>query len=43
MIGLVVGSEDGYVSMVFYMFIYLFMNLGVFSCIIFFIFCIGSD
>ncbi|UOO11826.1 NAD(P)H-quinone oxidoreductase subunit N [Synechocystis sp. PCC 6803] len=43
MIGLVAGSEDGYASMVFYMLIYLFMNLGAFSCIILFTLRTGSD
>lgn len=36
MIGLVVGTEAGYSSMVFYLFVYLFMNLGGFTCVILF-------
>ncbi len=43
MIGMIAGSIDGYASMVFYLLIYLFMNLGAFSCIILFTLRTGSD
>jgi NAD(P)H-quinone oxidoreductase subunit 2 len=42
-IGLVVGTETGYASMVFYLFVYLFMNLGGFACIILFSLRTGTD
>ncbi len=43
MIGLTAGTDEGYSSMVFYMLIYLFMNLGAFTCIILFTLRTGSD
>jgi NAD(P)H-quinone oxidoreductase subunit 2 len=43
MIGLVIGTEEGYSSMVFYMLVYLFMNLGGFACVILFTLRTGTD
>jgi NAD(P)H-quinone oxidoreductase subunit 2 len=43
MIGLIVGTEAGYSSMVFYLLIYLFMNLGGFACVILFALRTGTD
>ena len=43
MIGLIAGTDNGYSSMIFYMFIYLFMNLGAFTCIILFSLRTGTD
>ncbi|MEB3358546.1 MAG: NAD(P)H-quinone oxidoreductase subunit N [Synechococcales bacterium] len=43
MIGLVIGTEAGYASMVFYLLIYLFMNLGGFTCVILFALRTGTD
>ncbi len=43
MIGLIVGTEAGYASMVFYMLVYLFMNLGGFTCVILFSLRTGTD
>ena len=43
MIGLVIGTEAGYASMVFYMLVYLFMNLGAFTCVILFTLRTGTD
>jgi NAD(P)H-quinone oxidoreductase subunit 2 len=43
MIGMVVGTEAGYASMVFYLMIYLFMNLGAFACVILFSLRTGTD
>lgn len=43
MIGLVVGTEAGYASMVFYLLVYLFMNLGAFACVILFSLRTGTD
>jgi NAD(P)H-quinone oxidoreductase subunit 2 len=43
MIGLVVGSEAGYASMMFYLIAYLFMNLGAFACVILFALRTGTD
>jgi NAD(P)H-quinone oxidoreductase subunit 2 len=43
MIGLVVGTQDGYASMVFYLMAYLFMNLGAFACVILFSLRTGTD
>lgn len=43
MIGLVAGTQAGYASMVFYMLIYLFMNLGGFTCVILFSLRTGTD
>lgn len=43
MIGMVAGTEAGYASMIFYLLIYLFMNLGAFACIVLFSLRTGSD
>lgn len=43
MIGLIANSEAGYSSMIFYLLIYLFMNLGAFTCIILFSLRTGTD
>ncbi|MEM7769842.1 MAG: NAD(P)H-quinone oxidoreductase subunit N [Cyanobacteria bacterium P01_E01_bin.6] len=43
MIGLVIGTEAGYSSMLFYLLVYLFMNLGGFTCIILFSLRTGTD
>ena len=43
MIGLIIGTETGYASMVFYLLIYLFMNLGGFACVILFTLRTGTD
>ncbi len=43
MIGLIAATEVGYASMLFYLFIYLFMNLGGFACIILFSLRTGTD
>lgn len=43
MIGLVAGTDAGYASVLFYLFIYLFMNLGAFTCVILFSLRTGTD
>ncbi|WP_448526723.1 NAD(P)H-quinone oxidoreductase subunit N [Parathermosynechococcus lividus] len=43
MIGFVVGTEAGYASMLFYLLVYLFMNLGAFTCVILFSLRTGTD
>ncbi|MBE9115534.1 NAD(P)H-quinone oxidoreductase subunit N [Lusitaniella coriacea LEGE 07157] len=43
MIGLIAGTEAGYSSTIFYLLIYLFMNLGAFSCVILFSLHTGTD
>ena len=43
MIGLIIGTDAGYASMVFYLLIYLFMNLGGFTCVILFSLRTGTD
>jgi NAD(P)H-quinone oxidoreductase subunit 2 len=43
MIGLIIGTDDGYSSMLFYLLIYLFMNLGGFVCVILFSLRTGTD
>jgi NAD(P)H-quinone oxidoreductase subunit 2 len=43
MLGLIAGTEAGYASMIFYMLVYLFMNLGGFACIILFSLRTGTD
>ncbi|MGC9526660.1 MAG: NAD(P)H-quinone oxidoreductase subunit N [Limnospira sp.] len=43
MIGLIAGTEAGYSSMVFYLLVYLFMNLGGFTCVILFSLRTGTD
>jgi NAD(P)H-quinone oxidoreductase subunit 2 len=42
-IGAVINTEEGYASAIFYLFTYLFMNLGGFACIILFSLRTGSD
>lgn len=34
LVGFVLGTETGYISLIFYLFIYLFSNFGVFACVI---------
>ena len=43
MIGLIAGTDEGYSSMIFYLLVYLFMNLGAFSCLILFSLRTGTD
>jgi NAD(P)H-quinone oxidoreductase subunit 2 len=43
MIGLVVGTDAGYASMIYYLLVYLFMNLGGFTCVILFSLRTGTD
>ncbi|MGD1937932.1 MAG: NAD(P)H-quinone oxidoreductase subunit N [Cyanophyceae cyanobacterium] len=43
LIGLLSNSVDGYASMLFYLLIYLFMNLGGFTCVILFSLRTGTD
>ncbi|MDX2212635.1 MAG: NAD(P)H-quinone oxidoreductase subunit N [Oculatellaceae cyanobacterium bins.114] len=43
MIGLILGTDAGYSSMVFYLMVYLFMNLGGFTCVILFTLRTGTD
>ncbi len=43
MIGLVVGTEAGYSSMIFYLAVYLVMNLGAFFCVTLFSLQTGTD
>jgi NAD(P)H-quinone oxidoreductase subunit 2 len=43
MIGLVIGTQAGYASMIFYLMVYLFMNLGAFACVILFSLRTGTD
>ncbi len=43
MIGLIAGTEAGYSSMIFYLLVYLFMNLGGFTCVILFSLRTGTD
>jgi NAD(P)H-quinone oxidoreductase subunit 2 len=42
-LGMAIGTEAGYSSMVFYMLVYLFMNMGAFGCIILFALRTGTD
>lgn len=42
-IGAIAGTDAGYSSMIFYLFVYLFMNLGAFACVILFTLRTGSD
>ncbi len=42
-IGMIIDTETGYASMVFYLFVYLFMNLGGFACVILFSLRTGTD
>jgi NAD(P)H-quinone oxidoreductase subunit 2 len=43
MIGLIAGTDSGYSSIIFYLMIYLFMNLGAFTCVILFSLRTGTD
>lgn len=43
MIGLIAGTDAGYASMLFYLLVYLFMNLGGFICVILFTLRTGTD
>ena len=43
LIGLIAGTEAGYASIVLYLLIYLFMNLGGFTCVILFTLRTGTD
>ncbi|NEP80895.1 MAG: NAD(P)H-quinone oxidoreductase subunit N [Okeania sp. SIO3B3] len=43
MIGFLANTEAGYASMIFYLLIYLFMNLGGFTCVILFSLRTGTD
>ncbi|HEY9799323.1 MAG TPA: NAD(P)H-quinone oxidoreductase subunit N [Leptolyngbyaceae cyanobacterium] len=43
MIGLIAGTDAGYASMIFYLLVYLFMNLCGFTCIILFSLRTGTD
>ncbi len=43
MIGMITGTTEGYASMIFYLLIYLFMNLGGFICVILFSLRTGTD
>jgi len=42
-IGFIAGTDAGYSSMIFYLIIYLFMNLGAFTCVILFSLRTGTD
>jgi NAD(P)H-quinone oxidoreductase subunit 2 len=42
-IGLIAGTDAGYSSVVFYLLVYLFMNLGAFTCVILFSLRTGTD
>lgn len=43
LIGLICGNQNGYSSLLVYMFIYIFMNLGTFASLILFTLKFGSD
>jgi NAD(P)H-quinone oxidoreductase subunit 2 len=43
MLAMIVNSEAGYSSMLFYLFVYLFMNMGAFACVILFALRTGTD
>jgi NAD(P)H-quinone oxidoreductase subunit 2 len=43
MIGLIADTDTGYSSMIFYLLVYLFMNLGAFTCVILFSIRTGTD
>ena len=43
MLGLIANTDAGYSSMVFYLLVYLFMNLGGFTCVILFSLRTGTD
>jgi NAD(P)H-quinone oxidoreductase subunit 2 len=42
-LGMAIGTEAGYASMVFYLLVYLFMNMGAFACVILFALRTGTD
>jgi len=42
-LGMAIGTEAGYASMVFYLLVYLFMNMGAFGCVILFSLRTGTD
>ncbi|MBD2578006.1 NAD(P)H-quinone oxidoreductase subunit N [Oscillatoria sp. FACHB-1406] len=42
-IGLIAGTDAGYSSTIFYLLVYLFMNLGAFACVILFSLNTGTD
>lgn len=43
MLGMTIDSEAGYASMLFYLILYLFMNMGAFACVILFASRTGTD
>lgn len=43
MLAMIVNTEAGYSSMLFYLFVYLFMNMGAFACVILFALQTGTD
>jgi NAD(P)H-quinone oxidoreductase subunit 2 len=43
MLGMAIDSEAGYASMIFYLILYLFMNMGAFACVILFASRTGTD
>ncbi|MFM7364461.1 MAG: NAD(P)H-quinone oxidoreductase subunit N [Cuspidothrix sp.] len=43
MIGLIAGTDAGYASMIFYLLVYLFMNLCGFTCVVLFSLRTGTD
>jgi NAD(P)H-quinone oxidoreductase subunit 2 len=43
LIGFIAGTDTGYSSMIYYLIIYLFMNLGAFTCVILFSLRTGTD
>jgi len=43
MLGMVIDTEAGYASMIYYLLVYLFMNMGAFACVILFALRSGTD
>ncbi|MDX1978550.1 MAG: NAD(P)H-quinone oxidoreductase subunit N [Pseudanabaenaceae cyanobacterium bins.68] len=43
MLGMLLNTEAGYASMVFYLLVYLFMNMGAFACVVLFALRTGTD
>ncbi|MFN3359943.1 MAG: NAD(P)H-quinone oxidoreductase subunit N [Pseudanabaenaceae cyanobacterium] len=43
MLAMIVDTEAGYASMIFYLLVYLFMNMGAFACVILFALRTGTD
>jgi NAD(P)H-quinone oxidoreductase subunit 2 len=43
MLGMILDTEAGYASMVYYLLVYLFMNMGAFACVILFSLRAGTD